>query len=126
VDCVVAVCTDDALSEVTIVEGCVGKVITKPPLVRQQAIQNRILKSEYVMSVCSCGVRCGVQTRTFYRTFQKKFVQNAAACCRHTAVQTVVLVVQREKVVQVLENCRTNLAERLNSRSTMTCTGFGT
>jgi hypothetical protein len=38
------------------------------------------------MSVCSRGVRCGVQTRSFYRAFLKKFVQSAVACCRHTAV----------------------------------------
>jgi len=103
------------------VERCVGKVI-----VRQQAINNRILKYEYVMSVCSCGVRCGVQTRIFYRAFLKKFVQNAAAFCRHTVAQTAVLVGQRDKVVQLLENCRANLAERLDGKGTMTCTDIVT
>jgi len=78
------------------------------------------------MSVCSCDVRCGVQTRSFYRTVLKKSVQNAAGCCRHTAVQTAVLVAQREKVVQLSENCRANLAERLDVKNTMTCTGFVT
>jgi hypothetical protein len=70
------------------------------------------------MSVSSCGVLCGVQTRSFYRAFLKKSVQNAAACCRHTAVQTAVLVAQSEKLAQLPENCRANLAERLDGKST--------
>jgi hypothetical protein len=103
------------------VEGCVGKVIRNQRTVRQQAIKNRMLKSEYVMSVCSCGVRCGVQTRNIYRAFLKKFVQDAATCCRHTAAQTAVLVAQREKVVQLLESCRANLAERLDGKYSDLC-----
>jgi hypothetical protein len=47
----------------------------------------------------------------------KKSVLNAVACCR-------LLVAQREKVVQLLENCRANLAERLDSKGTTTCTGL--
>jgi hypothetical protein len=78
------------------------------------------------MSVCSCGVWCGAQTRSFYRAFLKKFLQNAAACCRHTAVQTAVLVAQREKVVLLPENCGANFAKRLDAKRTITCTGFVT
>jgi hypothetical protein len=69
-DCTVAVCTDGALSEVTIGyqpqlwKDVWGRLLRNHRIVRQQAIQNRILKSEYVISGCSCS---------FYREFLKKF-----------------------------------------------------